>query len=180
MKVSQERILINPGYVSSLLGPLALAVAMDSRGDIFGLVDYSDVSQCALVIFHLIRPEFDVLDEATRQEVKKALGYLVENSVSSSSIIDSILTQCEVCPEAHGIFINELWVSIFPAESSIEYVAEKCKVGRNPLNFRQYNHSRPAELSLQDRMNKLYEMLLINFDRKVDAEGRGTGEGDTI
>ncbi|MEO4049406.1 hypothetical protein AAFN46_20290 [Pseudomonas sp. CAU 1711] len=160
MTTAQKKITLNPHYVSRLIGPLALASEMDSQSAVLESIDYADTLQRELVFNCLIRPSFDRLGESTTQEVKKSLGYLVENPGCLPELIAEKLSLCGVHPDEHNLFLCELWKALFPLEGTGDYSSGNCKIVNKPLAANQFAFSRPAGESLQDGLNKLYEMLL--------------------
>ncbi|NLR74187.1 hypothetical protein [Leeia aquatica] len=133
---------------------------MDNQINELGLIDYTDALQCKIAFDCLIRPSFDRLNELTRQEVKKSLGYLVENPTYFPDLIEDRLLLCGVPFIAFRLFLSELWNTLFPLEDTSDYKPENYKIKNKPLALNQYSFSQPESESLQDRLNELYKKLL--------------------
>lgn len=156
----QRKVAENPHFVSRLLGPLVLAVAMDGSGYVFGDIDYADERQCLLVIEHLIRPSFEQLADSTRQETKKALAYLVGSEYGSARIIEEKLLLCGVPPEASGVFLGQLWKSLFAEGAFSDIDGQHYRLVNRPLHADQFEFVRPEEMPLHERIDRLHRQLL--------------------
>ncbi|MDR0280767.1 MAG: hypothetical protein LBJ37_23090 [Paucimonas sp.] len=158
MIISQKETEINPCYVSELLNPLSLASAMENN--VLDLVNYSDSSQCAMVVVHLVKPTFERVDEPTKQEIRKALRCLVENSDLASKWIGDKLLLCGVAPESFDLFLREMWMMLFSIDGSVDYYAKIFKIKNKPLGSNKFVFISPPVESLQQRIDRLREMLI--------------------
>ncbi|WP_220815858.1 hypothetical protein [Pseudomonas paralcaligenes] len=163
MAALKKKAEANPHYVSRLIGPLALAYEMDDHGDVLDSINYLDDTQCGLVFDCLIRPNFERLSEPTKQEIEKALGYMVENPNCIPGLIEDKLLLCGVHPEVFELFIYKLWKSLFPSAISDAYSTEKYRLVNKPLTASQFVFSRQAGESLQDSFRNLHEKLLSSL-----------------
>lgn len=154
------KIKANPSYVSSLLGPLALAVAKDEYGELFSSVDYSIEEQSRLVIASLIKPNFERLQNSTRLQVARALAYFSSRPNTSSEVIEAKLLLCEVPPDCHQIFLGALWDSLFPGESAASVAEGVDGIADRPLTAGEFSFERKASVTLDELVDELRARLL--------------------
>ncbi|MDQ0013781.1 hypothetical protein J2W23_002163 [Variovorax boronicumulans] len=153
------KIKANPNYISSLLGPLALATAKGSNQDVFDLIDYSSKDKTRLVIDSLILPSFERLTDSTKTEVGRALGYFLYHSNVASEVITEKLLLCEIPPSLHQEFIKVLWDSLFPEESTKKIAESVSGIVNRPLVMGEFSFSRKADLALDELVEKLKKRL---------------------
>lgn len=162
MSAMISKIKANPNYISSLLGPLALAAAKESNRDIFNLIDYSNESQIRLIIDSLIFPSFNRLTDSTKSEINRALGYFLHHSNVASDVITEKLLLCEIPPSFHREFMEALWDFLFPGESAKKVAESIVGVKNRPLVVGEYSFSRKADFSLDELVEKLRKRLPVD------------------
>ena len=160
MSIERKKSTINLYFVSRLLGPLALMVENDYGEELCELIDYSKPEHCELVIKSLILPLFIRLDEKTTLEVKKSLGYLINNSGNSVDFIEDKLLLCGIPPDNFYMFMEKLWSILFPDEISFVYNKNSFKLKNKPLTMDQFNFSVKSEKTIGTMINELHNHLL--------------------
>jgi len=157
---------INPHYVCGLLGPLALATEMDSAGDVFNQIDYSNASQRQLVIDFLIRPPFNGLEDATAQQVKASLGYCVGLAHDFPSAVTEKLLLCGITESDARQFLAQLWSSLFSEELPANSNEITYKVKSKPLRANQFAYKRPEGKNWDEQINDFRRQM---FDRLLES-----------
>lgn len=151
---------INFHYLSRLIGPLALANEMDTEDFLSNHINYSDHLHCRLIINHLIRPNFDRVDENTKQEIKNALGLLYANPSFHSSLVEEKLLLCNIPPEDHFNFIQQLCEEFFTPGAAIDFNLKDFKIQDKPLNASQYSFVTPTHKTLDESLEELRAELI--------------------
>lgn len=154
------KIKANPHYVSSLLGPLALAAANDKNGELFSFIDYLNRGQRRLVIESLIRPNFERLANSTKADLARALAYFSFGPNAVGKVIEEKLLLCEVPPECHRLFLADLWDSLFPGESGTTMAGGVEGVANRPLVAGEFAFAKKARSSLDELVDELRVRLL--------------------
>lgn len=154
-----EKIKANPYYVSSLLGPLALAVAKDDANELLSSIDYSSQKQSALVIECLIKPTFERLQDSTQEEVAKALAYFSSQPNAASDIIESKLLLCEVPPVHHFSFLGAMWDVLFFKQSATDVAAKVNKIANRPLTMRDFLFQKNPSNTLDELIEELRDKI---------------------
>jgi hypothetical protein len=155
-----KKIDVNLHYLSRVLGPLALASEIDQDGDLLGSVDFTNPAQCKLVLDYLVVPSFRRMDESSKSEVRKALGFCVQNADEPIPLIEDKLEYSRVPPENARVLLLCLWDCLFGQPKPSEYSLEQCRISRKPLAWNQIRFIGPEEISLEQQMLSLQEHML--------------------
>jgi hypothetical protein len=155
-----KKIKANPHYVSSLLGPLALAVAKDKNSELLASVDYSNMEQRRWVIASLIKPSFDRLQDSTRSQLTKALAYFSSRPNALSETIEAKLLLCEVPPAFHHVFLGDLWELLFPGESAAHVAEGVDGIANRPLAVGEFVFDKGTAVTLDELVSELRTRLL--------------------